>query len=405
VILDVPWGWVSLHKAHKSSVKKKPNRRLFSQNILQKRDEIELDWVYLFDLDDRTLTISAAADTTRDGTAPKPYAVVNFSDRGRPDPRQIVPPPPIWPTMPVAAEWEGDLEESAPLRQRALEVTDGWCARVGLPHENLSTLIGAALSSVVATALGTEVEKAYIPAPHGEGQAYWTVQLYDTTLHYPSPAWRDAMRQNDAMYSGDSIELWAGPTRSGKTVLSPKRIVTGYEDLPWSEALPEQEETVAAVLRGIAAGVFPRSDIDSEGLRIFRWMKVCEEVEDPDREVRVSAQNETEIGAEVQNTLLLKWGWDVLDWLRASQLTEREPVEYVEEEYEDEEEEEGEEDEEHVVYVDEDGNEIEYVEEDGEDVVYVDEDGEEVEYVEEDGEEDVYVDEDAAEEDSDAAAE
>ena len=64
IILEVPWGWVSLPRAHKSDLKKKPNRRLFSQNILRKIDEIEMDWVYLFDLDDRDACVG-------DGARPK----------------------------------------------------------------------------------------------------------------------------------------------------------------------------------------------------------------------------------------------------------------------------------------------------------------------------------------------
>ncbi|MFT4626962.1 MAG: hypothetical protein ACI8PZ_005643 [Myxococcota bacterium] len=335
LIYDVPWGWVSLPLAEKSVLKKQPNRRLFSQNILAKRDEIEMDWIYLFDLDTRTLTVSSVETAGKNGLSPAPFVVVSFNERGRPNPRQIVAPPPLWPQLPNAEAWEGDNEELAGLRQRSLDVTDAWCAQVGLPAENLAMLMGAALSTLVTSALGTEAEQVYVPAPHSEGQTYWTVELYDTNLHYPSPAWREALRQNDAMYDGDSLEVWAAPNRLAKVVLSPRQILAGYGDLPWSDDLPEQEDTVAAVLRGLAAGLFPRSDIDSDGMRVFRWMKVVEEVEDPDREVRVSAQNDQEAGSEVQNTLLLKWGWDVLDWLRASQLTERVYEDDDEVEYED----------------------------------------------------------------------
>ncbi len=345
-ILSVPWGWVNLPRAHKSDLKKKPNRRLFSQNILRKRDEIEMDWLYLFDVDERTLTISAVDDVAASGLDAEPYAVVTFNERGRPSPRQIVPPPPPWPSVPVAEEWEGDLDDLVPLRQRAVDVTDGWCGQVGLPAENLSMLVGAALSSVISKALGAEHENVYVPAPARQGQTYWSVQLYDTTLHYPSPAWRDHLRQTGSMYKGDSFEVWASPKNTATVDFSPRNIVAGYEGFPWSDDLPSQEATVSAVLRGIAAGLFPRSDVDSEGLRIFRWMTVVETVEDPDRQVRVSAQNETEVDSEVQNTLLLKWAWDILDWVRASQLAEG-------------------------------GEDVEY-DEDGEEVVYVDEDGEEV---------------------------
>ena len=381
VVHAAPWGWVNLQREEQSTLKKIPNRRLFSQNILRKRDEVEMDWVYLFDLDARTLTISAAEDVDRSGVAPAPYVVVTFSDRGRPAPRQIVPPPPPWPEHPVAEAWEGDLPDLKPLRQRALAVTDAWCDSVGLPPENLSMLVGAAMSAVFAKAVGAELEALYVPAPHGEEHAYWAVELYDTTLYYPSPAWRDTLRANEAMYAADTVEVWGQPNRTATVNLSPKHLLAGYDDLPWSDALPEQEATLAAVLRGIAAGLFPRSDIDSDGLRVFRWMKVVEVVSDPDREVRVTAQNEQEIGNEVQNTFLLKWAWDILDWLRASQVEDADAWadEGEPEAGGDEGEPEADDDEEPVddieVVLDEDvpdDDDDEYVEEDEEEVEYDD---------------------------------
>ena len=68
--------------------------------------------------------------------------------------------------------------------------------------------------------------------------------------------------------------------------------------------------------------MYPESDIDSEGLRVFRWMKLVEAVENEERETLfIEGNQEASLGEELQNTLLFRWKWDLLDWLRASQLT------------------------------------------------------------------------------------
>lgn len=320
---DAPWGWVSLKGRLANQDKKGDNKRLFTERLLEKRADLDVSWVYLFDLDARTLTISSFAEVGQAGFSDSPYAVIQFDERGRPNPRQIKPPPPRWPTLPKAVSWEGDDEGLQSARRRALQITDGWCSTIGLEPEELNTLVGAALWEVLRDAVPGEPEDLYVPAPllPGVEPLYWGVECGVGHLYYPAPAWRRALEQAGQLEpQADTLPIWAGVHREAKADLSPRSVAAGYAGLSWPFEGLSPQDTVAAVLRGAAAGRHPRSDVDSEGLRVFRWMRVVQAVSDPDREVLVTANTETAMGEEVQNTLLFRWKWELLDWLRAGQV-------------------------------------------------------------------------------------
>jgi hypothetical protein len=321
VVHGAPYGWVSLLHSERNQQKKGDNKRLFTQNILKK--DIAVDWIYLFDVDTRTLTISSAERAGSNGIAEEPFMVVNFSDRGRPDPRQIIPPPHPWPALPVAEGWEGDLGDLVPVRQRSLDITDEWCENVGLSSEQLAKLIGASISGLLDTHFSEDVGEFWVAPELHENQTYWSVDLWGRTLHYPCAVWRDALRASKQVSDEhDRLQVWTREDVRKTINLSPRNLLSGYEGFNWPFDDLEPEETIAVVLRGVASGLYPESEIDSEGVRVFRWMKLVEEITNADREsLFVEGGQEAGLGEESQNTLLFRWKWDLLDWLRASQLT------------------------------------------------------------------------------------
>jgi hypothetical protein len=327
VVTGMPWGWVSLPYSEQNKNKKGGNRKLFSQaTFLKLRKEEVFDWIYIFDTEARTLTISDASTVDGSGIADNPFATVNFSDRGRPDPRQIVAPPPKWPTVAVAQAWEDDLAEWVPGRQQALDTTDAWCGEVELDPDQLAMLVAAALQQKISAKFGDDTENVWVAPEDVEGQTYWSVDLHGTVLHYPSPAWRESLRESGKLLTEtDRLELWAPHDTRHVLDFSPRSLVQGYDAFDWPFEHITEEDTVAAVLRGVAKGLYPASDIDSEDLRVFRWMKVVEEVADPECEVQIIEDNpQAALGEDVQNTLLFHWRWDLLDWLRTNQLMETE---------------------------------------------------------------------------------
>ena len=321
VVHGAPYGWVSLLHSERNRQKKGDHKRLFTQNILKK--DIPVDWIYLFDVETRTLTISSAERAGSNGIADEPFMVVNFSDRGLPDPRQIISPPHPWPALPVAEAWEGDLSNLVPVRQRSLDITDDWCENVGLSPEQLATLVGASISGLLDAHFSEDVKDFWVAPELHEEQTYWSVDLWGRTFHYPCAVWRDALRAaGQVSDKHDRLQVWTGEDVRKTIDLSPRNLLSGYEGFNWPFEDLEPEETIAVVLRGVASGLYPESEIDSEGVRVFRWMKLVEEVTNPDREsLFVEGGQEADLGEESQNTLLFRWKWDLLDWLRASQLT------------------------------------------------------------------------------------
>lgn len=321
VVHGSPYGWVSLPHSERNLQKKGDHKRMFTQNILKK--DIPVEWIYLFDIETRTLTISATDPNEKSGVSKDPFMIVNFSDRGRPDPRQIIPPPHPWPELPVAEDWSGDIGELVAIRQRSLDITDDWCENVGLDAEQLATLVGAAISGLLEEHFPEEEEAFWIAPELHEGQTYWSVQVWGKTLHYPCAEWREALREAGQISdSHDRVRIWSKADVRKTIDLSPRNLVSGYSGFNWPFEDLKPEETIAVILRGVASGLYPESDIDSEGLRVFRWMKLVEEVENEESETLfVEGNQEASLGEEIQNTLLFRWKWDLLDWLRASQLT------------------------------------------------------------------------------------
>lgn len=240
------------------------------------------DWLYLFDLAARTLTIHSGDGET--------FLVIQFNERGRASPMNIERPPAPWAGIPVVDGWQG---------AEWLEEMETVCTEV--PPDDA---VGVGLADRLP-----DDPELWVIWPRLPDAAYWTVKLGAQTLHYPSQAWRQATGW--AQRSPNVMTLWRPPYGELDVSLTPSQLC---EEVGLDEWAYELIKATWFARGGLGELIYA-----DQPFPMRRW-DVVTQVRDPERELQAKGKKRKAGRVESRPVDCAGWQWQVLDWLRWGQL-------------------------------------------------------------------------------------
>lgn|GEM_PF-4366326 len=242
------------------------------------------DWLYLFDLAARTLTIHSGDGDT--------FLVVRFNERGRADPMNITRPPAPWGGLPVHDAWQ----QAAWLPELERVCRD-------VPPDDA---VGDALAELLPDEPELRVVWPTVP-----DAGYWPVRLGSRTLLYPTQAWRQ--ETGWAQRSPNVLTLWRPPHQELQVSLTPSQLCEEVGLDEWAYELIR----ATWFARG-GKGDLAYAD---QPFPMRRW-NIVTQVRDPERELKAKGKKRKAGQVESRPVDCAGWQWQVLDWLRWGQLRE-----------------------------------------------------------------------------------
>ena len=242
----------------------------------------EGEWLYLFDVDARTLRIL--------GTDEELYLELTFNQRGRSDPMSIERPPAPWASVPVVDGWADAL----------------WLDELETAAEGLEAMPSVA-SALASRLPQDEVRVVWPVTPEA---AYWSLRLGDKTLLYPTQRWREAVGW--AQRSPNVLTVWKPLWDEMSLDVGPRPLCDMVGQDRWAF------ELISSTWR--ARGGQGDLVYAEQPLPRRVWSLVTQ-VRDPNRELKPKGRKQ-QAGDRVERDVGCPgWQWQLLDWLRWRQLT------------------------------------------------------------------------------------
>lgn len=311
VVLDAPYGWISLEG--RKPAEKKDQQRFYTAKLL--REHPDAGWIYLIDPDARTIEVYPVDPAQPTGHAVTPFAVVTIDERGRSEPHQLVAPPPSWFVLPVFEGWDGEGGEG--IRERLAAGMQAWCEESGVPVREVAARVTAALGAAIGALVPGKV--VYARFPVHEEAALWEIALGDRALRYPTRRARRAARGHGESL-GDHLQLLDDGRQMAVLDASPAALSNLLGAADWPDAWPEPDALVRNLLLSIAESRLPGAIYEVEGLQLIRCKRVVDTVHDPLREVEARdvkrRDKRLKVGDIERRNTAVDIIWSGLDWLR-----------------------------------------------------------------------------------------
>ncbi|MCB9743758.1 MAG: hypothetical protein H6740_14255 [Alphaproteobacteria bacterium] len=318
LVLDAPYGWLSLTRRKVAEKEQQP--RFYSPKILRGVGGGAPGWLYLLDPETRRLDVYATDLSQPDGHGPEAIVSAVFDERGRSQPHQFVAPPPDWQVVEVAEGWDDEPGEG--IRQRFSEQVAAWGARTEVPPEALAaTLLGAITAALRETLSG---DPLYSRFPIDADSRVWALTLSDgRALRYPTRAARRATRAL-GVSPGDRLQLANEDRDEAELQLGPVELLERLSDADWPEDWPPPRRVLSELLLAVASAKLPKAIYHAEGLQLVRSKVIVEQVRVPLSEVAFSdvrrRDKRARLGDHEQRNTSVDFIWTVLDWLRGFQV-------------------------------------------------------------------------------------